>query len=68
MGRGIVPLIIHHSTFARHAAGLVTVLMSALALGSHSSGKAVVKDVAADAVKEARAAGAAGSERSSHQN
>ena len=68
MGRDIVPLIIHHSIFARRAAGLVTVLMSALALGSHSSGKAVVEDVAADAVKEARAAGAAGSELSSRLN
>ena len=65
MGRDTVPLTIHRSISVLRAAGLVTVRKNALALGSHSSGEVVAKDVDADVAKEARAVGAAGSELSS---
>ena len=65
MDRDIVPLTIHHYIYVLLAAGLVTVRMSALALGSHSSGEMAVKHMDADVAKEAKAVGVAGSELSS---
>ena len=68
MDRDTAPLTTHHCTSALPAAGLVTVLTNALALESRSFGEAAAKVVDADVAKEARAAGAAGSELSSRLN